>query len=83
MNYKKERKFRMRERRALERIRELSGALTEVTNSYERLVVVDRAHISGLAFHQTIQVLSSTLLDAVQVLGRMDKPTAEPPRETG
>lgn len=79
MGFKKERRERLRERRALDRIRELSGALMEVTNSFERLVGVDRRHVAGVAFEQTVNVLSRSLLDAVDELGTIYHQAPERP----
>lgn len=76
MGFKKERRDRMRETRALERIRELSAALAEVTNSYERLTTVPDGHVAGIAFQQTVNTLSNALLDAVMELGTIYHPKA-------
>lgn len=78
MGFKKERRDRMREQRALKRIRELSATLTEVTNAYEELATVNDRHVSGIAFQQTVNVVSHALLDAVADLGTIHKRETSP-----
>lgn len=76
MGFKKERRERMRERRALDRIRYLSESLSHVTNAYELLAAVPDRHVSSIAFQRTVTVVSSALLEAV---GELSVLTESPP----
>ena len=73
MGYKKERRLRLRERRELDRIRELSVTLAEITNAYRSLQVDEPRHVSVGGLSQAINVVANALNEAVRGLEVVQK----------
>lgn len=68
MGFKKERRQRLAERRALDRIRELSVTLAETTNAYRGLEASHHDHVSVVALTRAVNVVADALNVAVRDL---------------